>query len=138
MTLPGAPMIYYGGEVGLLGETDPDCRRCMPWDQKEWNQPVYEMTRALVAFRHAHPAVRYGKPEKLSAFNGLFAYRMAYDGDEVLVVLNPREAIANYSLPAHSTAATWVEAFTGQKFTANSDSLCLDIPSKSTLVLVPA
>ena len=137
MTLPGAPMIYYGGEVGLLGETDPDCRRCMPWDQKEWNQPVYEMTRALVAFRHAHPAVRYGKPEKLSAFNGLFAYRMAYDGDEVLVVLNPREAIANYSMPAHSTAATWVEAFTGQKFTASSGSLCLDIPSRSALVLVP-
>ena len=33
MTLPGIPMIYYGDEIGLPGGNDPDCRRCMIWDQ---------------------------------------------------------------------------------------------------------
>src|SRR5262249_31088743 len=30
LTLPGAPVIYYGDEAGLAGRSDPDCRRVMP------------------------------------------------------------------------------------------------------------
>jgi len=29
-TLPGAPTIYYGDEVGMTGDTDPDDRRTFP------------------------------------------------------------------------------------------------------------
>ncbi|MBY7703464.1 hypothetical protein JIY74_24550 [Vibrio harveyi] len=28
-TFIGAPSIYYGDEIGLNGENDPDCRKCM-------------------------------------------------------------------------------------------------------------
>ncbi len=31
-TLPGAPCIYYGDEVGVEGDHDPDCRRSFPRD----------------------------------------------------------------------------------------------------------
>ena len=31
--LNGISTIYYGDEVGLLGNGDPDCRRSFPWDQ---------------------------------------------------------------------------------------------------------
>lgn len=30
-TMPGAPTIYYGDEVGLTGDDDPDDRRTYPW-----------------------------------------------------------------------------------------------------------
>ncbi len=33
-TLPGAPTIYYGDEVGVTGDTDPDDRRAYPWEDK--------------------------------------------------------------------------------------------------------
>lgn len=33
--MPGSPCIYYGTEVMLEGDHDPDCRRCMPWNQIE-------------------------------------------------------------------------------------------------------
>lgn len=33
--LSGSPCIYYGTEVFLEGGKDPDCRRCMPWDEIE-------------------------------------------------------------------------------------------------------
>ncbi|RLD04913.1 MAG: alpha-amylase, partial [Chloroflexi bacterium] len=33
---PGAPAIYYGDEIGLDGDKDPDCRRAFPWDKKDW------------------------------------------------------------------------------------------------------
>ncbi|WP_026507697.1 glycoside hydrolase family 13 protein [Butyrivibrio sp. MC2013] len=32
-TMPGSPCIYYGTEVAMDGAHDPDCRRCMPWDE---------------------------------------------------------------------------------------------------------
>ncbi|SFC90572.1 glycoside hydrolase family 13 protein [Butyrivibrio sp. YAB3001] len=32
-TMPGSPCIYYGTEVAMDGSYDPDCRRCMPWDE---------------------------------------------------------------------------------------------------------
>lgn len=34
-TLSGSPCLYYGTEVFLEGGKDPDCRRCMPWDEIE-------------------------------------------------------------------------------------------------------
>ena len=32
-TMPGSPCIYYGTEIAMEGAHDPDCRRCMPWDE---------------------------------------------------------------------------------------------------------
>lgn len=107
MTLPGAPMVYYGDEVGLPGETDPDCRRCFPWDERTWNAQVVAMTRELIALRRAHPALRHGLPQLLSAFNGVLAYRMAVADDEVIVVVNPREAIAGLELPLSTPFHAW-------------------------------
>lgn len=34
-TMPGSVCIYYGTEIGLEGDHDPDCRRCMPWHTVE-------------------------------------------------------------------------------------------------------
>lgn len=34
-TMPGSACIYYGTEIALEGGYDPDCRRCMPWDDIE-------------------------------------------------------------------------------------------------------
>jgi cyclomaltodextrinase len=33
MTMPGAPMIYYGDEAGMWGGDDPDCRKPMVWQE---------------------------------------------------------------------------------------------------------
>ena len=36
MTYLGAPMIYYGDEVGMWGANDPDCRKPMLWDDIDY------------------------------------------------------------------------------------------------------
>jgi glycosidase len=33
--MPGSPCIYYGTEIAMEGSYDPDCRRCMPWEDIE-------------------------------------------------------------------------------------------------------
>ena len=137
MTLPGAPMIYYGDEIGLLGETDPDCRRCMPWDETGWNEQVLAITQNLVVLRREHPALRYGRPQKLAAFNGVFAYRQEFENDEVIVVLNPRESIAALEIPTHSLVTHWQEFSSQQVFTASNGKILFEhLPSRSALVLL--
>ena len=138
LTMPGVPFIYYGDEVGLLGETDPDCRRCMPWDAQQWNPAVVALYRRLIALRQAHPALRRGNPESLAYFNGLYAYRQAYAGDEALVVLNAREGIAHIRIPTHSASGLWREYASGQVLPAVDGSLDFDfIPAQSAQVFVP-
>jgi len=37
MTMPGAPMIYYGDEAGMWGGDDPDCRKPMVWAELQYD-----------------------------------------------------------------------------------------------------
>ena len=60
LTAEGAPMIYYGDEVGLVGENDPRCRGTMPWDQSEWELDLLGCVRRLVTLRREIVALRRG------------------------------------------------------------------------------
>ncbi len=59
-SMPGSPCIFYGTELALEGGYDPDCRRCMPWEDVEngkYNDRIEEL-RKLTALRKAEPAMR--------------------------------------------------------------------------------
>lgn len=139
MTLPGAPMIYYGDEVGMLGETDPDCRRCMPWDESQWNHQVLQFTRALTHLRREHPALRSGRLTQLAFFNGVYAYKQELVDDEVIVIVNPRESITSLEIPTFSQYEKWVDTATGAPINAKDGFLFFDrLPANCALVLVKA
>jgi neopullulanase len=76
MTLPGAPCIYYGDEVGLAGREDPDCRRSYPWDPARQDRRLRDFIGGLIALRHANPVLRRGRFELLAAEGSAVAYRM--------------------------------------------------------------
>lgn len=40
-TFPGAPMVYYGDEIGMWGANDPDCRKPMIWNDLNYNDEWY-------------------------------------------------------------------------------------------------
>jgi glycosidase len=137
-TLPGAPMVYYGDEVGLLGETDPDCRRAMPWDPASWDERVLGMHRRLIGLRHDHVACRRGGIEVLVAFEGVLAYRRAWEGDELVVVVNPRGSVADLAAPTGGPDRVWRELFTGVERQAAEGVLRLpQVSARSAAVFVP-
>jgi len=76
MTLPGAPCIYYGDEVGLEGREDPDCRRAFPWDPVNQDRGLRDFVAGLIALRTEHPVLRRGRFELLSAEGSAVAYGM--------------------------------------------------------------
>ena len=49
---PGVPCIYYGTEMGMSGDNDPDCRKPMDWSKLEG--PVWQRVHELVKFRLDH------------------------------------------------------------------------------------
>ena len=56
-TLPGSPCVYYGTELALEGGRDPDCRRCMPWDELDTDagRARLDAMRSLIALRRTEP-----------------------------------------------------------------------------------
>ena len=60
MTMPGAPMIYYGDEAGMWGGDDPDCRKPMVWENLKYDDEVSD------------PLQRERKPDKVVFDKNLF------------------------------------------------------------------
>lgn len=59
-TLPGSTCIYYGTEIAMEGGFDPDCRRCMPWDEIEegkYRERIGQM-KSLIHMRKSEEACR--------------------------------------------------------------------------------
>jgi glycosidase/fibronectin type 3 domain-containing protein len=111
MTLPGAPTVYYGDEVGLVGpvtydgatwQDDPYNRQPFPW-LDESGTPFYTHLQSqgtqdalrdkystLAAARNNHPALRTGSFDTLLVDddNSLYVYgRKTADNSDVAVVL---------------------------------------------------
>jgi glycosidase len=140
-TYIGAPMIYYGDEIGMTGGSDPDCRRCMPWDETSWNTRIHEAIRLLIGARKKHRALRSGNLTSLLVFNGVFSYLRQYADDEVIVVLNPRGSRSELRISLEGLSSgrqTWRDLYSGREFTNDKGQLLIqELPSRSALVLVP-
>jgi neopullulanase len=87
-TYPGAPCIYYGDEIGLDGNHDPDCRKSFPWDESRWDHDLLNFTKALAALRKSHPALRRGDYHRLHAEDGVFVFGRKLKGDDMVVAFN--------------------------------------------------
>jgi cyclomaltodextrinase len=86
-TYTGTPYIYYGDEIGLKGGEDPDCRKCMPWEEDLWDLDLLEHHRALARLRAEHPVLRRGDFASLIADGPDSPYVYArWDDDACIVV----------------------------------------------------
>jgi cyclomaltodextrinase/neopullulanase len=87
MTFPGAPSIYYGDEIGLLGGLDPDARRGFPME-KDWDLDIYDCHKSLIALRHAHAALRTGTYQVLFAQDSLYVFARILGAAELIIAVN--------------------------------------------------
>lgn len=96
-TLPGAPCIYYGDEVGVQGGIDPDSRRAFPWDTSRWDSVLYESMRAMLAARHAEAALRSDEVTIAGTSGAALAFRRG-DGGPLAVAVNAGDATASVKI----------------------------------------
>lgn len=87
-TLPGAPCIYYGDEIGMAGGHDPDCRRGYEWDPLLWNQALRLHIQKLTILRKEIAPLRRGDLRFVFAGDGVAAYVRTEGGRMALVCHN--------------------------------------------------
>ena len=84
----GAPMIYYGDEVGLVGDNDPGCRGTMPWDESTWNTGLLAFLREFIGLRKSHRALTRGAQSVVALSPDAVVLRRTTGGSTVQVVVN--------------------------------------------------
>ena len=113
-TLTGAPVIYYGTEVGLSQQNDvmqngraihEEARLPMLWGEQQ-DRDLFAFYKALIALRKSYPSLRQGTRETLYAHEKIFAYRRSNGKESLVTVLNISNEEASLELElAESTAA---------------------------------
>lgn len=88
LTMPGAPTIYYGDEIGLEGGYEPASRGAFPWDQSAWDTDVLEFVRSTIRLRKAYPALRRGTYQTLLAAGDQYAFERSYQGQRLVMAFN--------------------------------------------------
>lgn len=111
LTLPGAPVLYYGDEVGLAGRNDPDSRRVMPAENVLIPAQIETraMVRTLGRTRACSEALRRGAFRVLhsDAERLVYARLLPDDPDGTVIVSIARRPLADSSieLPARTPKA---------------------------------
>lgn len=86
---PGAPSIYYGDEIGLVGGKDPECRGAFLWEEGRWNTELREYIKTLVLLRKTHGALRRGDYQRVPQENPhCYAFVRSTADEKVLVIMN--------------------------------------------------
>jgi len=108
-TYVGAPMIYYGDEVGMKGGEDPDNRRTMLWSDRGYTAPDQELkdyVRHLIELRASNPALQKGDISHIETKPDMvYGFVRNHEGESRLVLLNAAESEARLQL--HKEDLPW-------------------------------
>lgn len=97
-TVPGAPCLYYGDEIGLEGGHEPDCRKAFPWDQSKWDRDLLAFVKKCITLRRSHPALRRGGYVRLFAKDGVYVFARTLDHEILVVALNAASSIRSFDV----------------------------------------
>jgi glycosidase len=100
-TLPGAPTVYYGDEIGMAGGHDPDNRRGMIWDETRWHLPLQQTIRQMSALRQSLPVLRRGRYQYLYAQDAHLAFARTLESSSVVVTINASSEPWRINIPLH-------------------------------------
>ncbi len=134
-SLPGAPCIYYGDEVGLEGDHDPDNRRAYPAEPNAGDQALRAFVVALAAARREHVALRHGSVRVLSASDAGIAFLREAEGQSAIVALNAGSGRATLALPRRDEGALRTLELPGLA-SGSAWAGSVDLPPQGALVLV--
>lgn len=156
MTYVGAPMIYYGDEVGMWGANDPDCRKPMVWDDMAYedevtlpdgskkeipdkvavNMDLFAHYRKLITLRNELPALRTGSFETVLIDDPkqLYGFKREQNGQEVIVLLNNSETAQEATV---GRGGKWTDRLSGNEMEAGEGApLKVLLPAKGAVILV--
>lgn len=107
MTMPGAPMIYYGDEAGMWGGDDPDDRKPMVWpdikyetetahpfglkrstDKVEFNRDLFDWYKKMIAIRQSDKAFSLGSIDFKKTEGDFLVFTRSYKDNSYIIMVN--------------------------------------------------
>jgi len=156
MTYVGAPMIYYGDEVGMWGANDPDCRKPMVWQEFSYEPETYNpdgttrtpdavavntdllnFYKQMISIRNTYKSLRLGIFRTLLADNAkdVFAFEREFEGEKIIVVINNSESEQTINLKLDKNLK-FKNLIDNSDFVSNKSGLILKIDGKWAAVLL--
>ena len=141
MTMPGAPCIYYGDEIGMSSGDDPLCREAFPWEQHDrWDYDLFNYYRRIIHIRHEHEVLRTGKFEKLYAQGNVYAFLREREGLGAVVLINSGNSTESVSILLDTfVGSDWSSIWPsrGKTYTTNDDHyLHVELAPRACSILI--
>ena len=159
MTYIGAPMLFYGDEVGMWGATDPYCRKPMLWKEflydneknpshinqnevyeQKVDSDLFEWYKKLIRIRLENKTFVYGKFREVFADNerDVIAYERVIEDQLIIVVINNSfNSWENVEFETNYQDERFIDLVTeGRTFrTGSNGKIKLDLKAKEGLIL---
>ena len=158
MTYIGAPLLYYGDEVGMWGATDPYCRKPMLWDEflyddeknpsivnegevysQEVDNELFQWYKKLIKIRKENRVLVYGRFNELLADNerNVIAYERISEDDSIIVVLNNSfNDVENIEFQTNYRDEKYLDLISGNMIkTATNGKVVVSLEAKKGMIL---
>ena len=96
-TFVGMPCTYYGTEIGMTGENDPDCRKAFDWEESHWNTDLRTHYQKLMRLRKTRKALQEGTV-RFRSQGDLFVMERQLQEELLVTVINNTDCPQNYTL----------------------------------------
>jgi neopullulanase len=141
MTMPGAPCIYYGDEIGMSAAKDPFCRAAFPWpDESQWDHDLLAFYRRATALRHHTPALQTGTFQRLHASSGVYAFARLLPRQCAVVIINTQTRPVSMDVEVTGVAPTksvFAGVWNGGRYAVRGQRLHnVTVPARDAVVLV--
>ncbi len=123
MTHTGAPSIYYGNEVGMTGNQDPDCRRPMRWKTEDQDLELLSFMKQLIRIRKEHKVLRdKGELHFYKSENpDVLIYQRASEIENYVIVMNRSYQSQNFRLPSEIQGLNFIDLWVNQQVVLNNE-----------------
>lgn len=138
LTFIGTPCIYYGDEIGMTGEQDPGCRKCMEWDKTLQDRELFAHIQKLIQLRRDYPLLaNEGELSFISPeyHETCIAYTKTDGSNTILIVLNTEKDEIEYTIPFNLSGKMVKNLLENSEATSSDNKLTIQLKGNGVAIL---
>ncbi|MCB0732502.1 MAG: alpha-glucosidase C-terminal domain-containing protein, partial [Ignavibacteriae bacterium] len=144
MTMPGAPMVYYGDEAGMWGGDDPDCRKPMVWpdliyeteathpfgkqrsiDEVKFDTALFDWNKNIIKIRKSNDVLHKGDLNFIQSNDSdVLIFERHSNDSKIIVIANSSSEEKNIEL--NFGESSYKNLINGNEFKSGTNNILLN------------